>query len=82
MNEVLFMHFPIFLVGGDLDLKNEKELNHARPKQSQYTSPGEREVRVHIEFIGGFNLSSISPGTYVKPNFFRCRSLQVKELHY
>lgn len=49
MNEVLFMHSKIFLVGGDLDLLNEKELNHARPKQSQSTSPGEREVRVHIE---------------------------------
>ena len=29
MNEVLFMNFPIFLVGGDLDLMNEKEVNHA-----------------------------------------------------
>lgn len=38
--------------GGDLDLLNEKKLNRARPKQSQSTSPGERDTRVHIEFIG------------------------------
>lgn len=38
---------PIFLVGVDLDLLNEKKLNHARPKRSQSTSPGERDARAH-----------------------------------